>query len=389
MMYDVPVIMYHTVGVVEPGWRWNFLTVPWQTFEDQVAFLSAKGYTAITLGELCDYRFGRGTLPPRPVLFTFDDGYLDNWVYAVPILRKYGFRGTVFVNPDFVDPAPVCRPNLDDLWSGRSSLAELPIYGFLSWAEMRAMEGTGVMEVQSHAMTHTWYPSGPGIVDFRHPGDEHVWMEWNEAPERKWDYLRPEVASSARWGEPVYEHRKSLAGPRFFPDSRLADHLAGYVAAAGRDFFSRPGWRDELKAEAGRYRENNRLDERTESDAEYRARLRWELGESQRIIGEQLGKKVEFLCWPGGGYTPEAVEIARELYRASTLASRDPGEPGIDGAGHLRIRRFGVPCLEKGRRYRYPGGRYLHLFIRESQGSRFHRLGRQILKLAALANPRF
>jgi peptidoglycan/xylan/chitin deacetylase (PgdA/CDA1 family) len=387
MKIAVPVIMYHTVGVVDPGWRWQFLTLPWQIFEDQLRFLQAHGYTAIRLEQLYAYQKGEGDIPARPVIFTFDDGYLDNWVYAFPLLKKYGFCGTVFVNPEFVDPATVCRPNLEDLWAGRCREPDLPGMGFLSWAELRAM--AGVIETQSHAMTHTWYPSGPDIVDFRHPGDEHVWMDWNSHPARKWEYLQDSWQLPPCFGEPVYQHQKSLQGKRFFPDQSLGAHLKAFVAAAGSEFFQRNDWREVLQGRADAYRSANALDERLESDAEFLERLDWELGESRRIICEKLGDRAPFLCWPGGGYGSAALGAARRYYLASTLASSDRQEGGCDAEGHLRIRRFGVPYVEKSGAIAYQGGRYLHHLVREFQGSRLHRLVRQFLKLRALAGASF
>ncbi len=254
MIVDVPIIMYHSVGTVDHRWPWHFLTTPWQTFEDHLAFLQARGYRSVTLAEFHAFKTGEGNLPAKPVVFTFDDGYLDNWVFAAPLLQRYGFRGTIFVNPDFVDPSEACRPTLEDCRADRAREADLPGLGFLSWAEMRAMERSGVMDIQSHAMTHTWYPCGPKVVDFRHPGDGFFWMGWNAAPERKWDYLPDGARLPARYGEPVYEHRKSLAGPRYLPDPGLADHLVAAVAAAGAGFFERPDWRAELQREAASYR---------------------------------------------------------------------------------------------------------------------------------------
>jgi peptidoglycan/xylan/chitin deacetylase (PgdA/CDA1 family) len=376
--------MYHTVGVVEPRWCWHFLTVPWQTFESQVAFLKTQGYETVFLNDLYDHYAGLRALPERSVLFTFDDGYLDNWVYVFPILKKYGMRGTIFVNPEFVDPTPSCRPTLIDYWAGRISESELPKLGFLSWAEMRAMELEGVMDIQSHGMTHTWYPSGPQIVDFRHPGDEYVWMDWNAAPDQKWDYLRDGGKTQCNFGEPVYEHQKSLAARRFLTDSTLAAHLVKYTSTAGSDFFERSDWRDILFGEAERYRTLHSLVERYETDEEYSHRLDWELRESQQLIGDNLGKKVPFLCWPGGGYGADALTISKRYYKSSTISSRDNSAAGINADTYLRIRRIGVPSIEIQGKIIYPGGSYLYHYMKESQGNRFHRLIRQLHKLTKL-----
>ena len=56
-------------------------------------------------------------LPRRSLLITFDDGYLDNYVYAWPILRKYGHKGVVFAVTDAWQKASGPRPTLADVQS--------------------------------------------------------------------------------------------------------------------------------------------------------------------------------------------------------------------------------------------------------------------------------
>ena len=65
-------------------------------------------------------------------------------------------KGTIFVNPDFVDPGDEVRPNLDDVAAGRCRREDLLVPGFLNWAEMREMERSGVIDIPSHAITPTW-----------------------------------------------------------------------------------------------------------------------------------------------------------------------------------------------------------------------------------------
>ena len=298
----LPTIMYHTVGVPDPSWMWNFLTIPFLLFEDHLRWLRKKNFNPIGFIEYYRHvKYGEG-LPPNPVFLNFDDGYLDNWVFAYPILKKYGFKGTVFVNPEFVDPVATLRPTLEDVWDGKLSLNDLQTHGFLSWGEMRKMEEGGVMDIQSHAMTHTWYFTGPKIVDFRHPGDQYIWMDWNEKSEMKWDYLREkENAGRQRLGSPVYENGKSLEVRRYFPDRRLAEHLEGFVANKGVGFFENTNWRETLHKVAEDFSARNPLMDHYETDQERHSRLNWELGESKRILESRLSKAVNFLCWPGGG----------------------------------------------------------------------------------------
>jgi len=45
----------------------------------------------------------QGSLPPRSLVVTFDDGYADNAEIALPILQKLGLKATIFVAPGFLD----------------------------------------------------------------------------------------------------------------------------------------------------------------------------------------------------------------------------------------------------------------------------------------------
>ena len=78
-------------------------------------------------------RFPRGAaqaLPPRPILITFDDGRLDSYRGADPVLEQYGFRATMFVITE-----PVERGN--------------PFY--LRWNELPKMRDSGRWDLQEHA----------------------------------------------------------------------------------------------------------------------------------------------------------------------------------------------------------------------------------------------
>ena len=153
----VPVFMYHSVGIPDKDWQWYFLTCPYEIFEEHLKLLKKNNYHTVSLQQLFDYRVKGIKLAENPIALTFDDGYLDNWTFAFPLLKKYGFKGTIFVSPEFVDPTVHPRRNLEDVWKGNCELNQLSTKGFLSWKEMDQMEKSGVIDIQSHAMSHTFY----------------------------------------------------------------------------------------------------------------------------------------------------------------------------------------------------------------------------------------
>ncbi|MFX0198613.1 MAG: polysaccharide deacetylase family protein [Candidatus Hodarchaeota archaeon] len=262
-------------------------------------------------------------LPKNSFVLTFDDGYLDNWVFAYPLLKKYGFKGTIYVNPEFTDPRNIIRKNLEDVWKGEVKIDELRTMGYLSWREMKEMEDEGIMDIQSHTMSHTWYPASNRIIDFRHPGDPYIWMTWNDNPAKK-PYLQSDNEELVNYGEPVCAYGRAIGTMRYFLDEDLKEFMINYVKEkGGKDFFSFKNWRDELFEVARKHKEENRLNERYEAEEEYEERVYYELQKSKEIIEDRLDKEVQFLCWPGGAVTDKALKMALDIGYVSSTAGRD------------------------------------------------------------------
>lgn len=130
----VPILMYHYISEPPPGAdavRRDLSVSPVQ-FEEHLFHLQQAGYTSITLLDLVLHLANGRPLPPKPVILTFDDGYDDNYVYAFPLLRQYGFRGTFFVITGYLD-------------EGRA--------GYLTWQQAAEMQAAG-MEIEAHSVSH-------------------------------------------------------------------------------------------------------------------------------------------------------------------------------------------------------------------------------------------
>lgn len=85
---SVPILMYHDL-------EGDSLSAA--QFDAQLAALSGAGYTAVGFDELRAYVEQGAPLPDKPVVITFDDGYLSNMTYGLPVLEKYGMKATIFV----------------------------------------------------------------------------------------------------------------------------------------------------------------------------------------------------------------------------------------------------------------------------------------------------
>jgi peptidoglycan/xylan/chitin deacetylase (PgdA/CDA1 family) len=91
----VPVLMYHVIGTPPASAPYPELFVSRQLFAAQVAALARAGYHAVTLERMWRAWHGRATLPPRPVVLSFDDGYRGDFGAAMPILRRHGWAGVL------------------------------------------------------------------------------------------------------------------------------------------------------------------------------------------------------------------------------------------------------------------------------------------------------
>ena len=382
----VPVLMYHSIGMQPKSWAWAHLTEDLEVFEKTLEILANRGYRTISLEELYAYMKSGTSIPHKSIVLTFDDGYLDNWVLVAPLLRKFNFRATVYVTPDFIEESARIRSANE----GEADYRDNPV-GFMNWAELREADREGVLDVQSHAMTHTWYFSGPEIVDYHRPSEpfQYPWMAWNAEPARKPYYLNEDQQRLVQWGTPIFRHDKALVVRRFLPDSGLVQDVCNYVADNGRDsFFADPNWRTELERRFPDLTDSSCIPGYYETEEEYRARVRDELLSSKEIIEGRLNKKVEFFAWPGGGVNEVAAEIAREVgYKSWTLSSwQEPSKrnaPFADPEGVKRI--TGSSSVYAGERHLGCGGaEWIYHRIRSHQGSVASKISGAVSKLAKI-----
>ena len=102
---DVPILMYHLIDLIPPrsiepsNWGWRLevgLTTLPSAFDAQMAYLTSIHATSISLQHLSDALLYGLPLPPHPVVITFDDGRLSQWINAVPVMRRDDFTAVFF-----------------------------------------------------------------------------------------------------------------------------------------------------------------------------------------------------------------------------------------------------------------------------------------------------
>ncbi len=200
--YDRPrILMYHMVRDHVPGARFNGLRVPPAEFERQLAWLEANGWTFMTLRELVT---GESPPPGKCVALTFDDGYADNLTQALPIMRRHGAKGTLFL---------VAEREGND-WSVRKKAhhdsGELAREPKLSDGQVRELLASGLFELGAHTFTH------PRLTGLDEPAREREVIGIKGYLEER--YGVPVTSFAYPFG--IYEGK----------DVRLAER-AGYTAA--------------------------------------------------------------------------------------------------------------------------------------------------------------
>jgi peptidoglycan/xylan/chitin deacetylase (PgdA/CDA1 family) len=91
----VPILEYHVLGHPPDGAPYPELYVGRTDFEKQMDWLEERGYEAVTLEQVEGAWYHDGTLPPKPVVLSFDDGYRPQFTFALPTLRKHGWAGVL------------------------------------------------------------------------------------------------------------------------------------------------------------------------------------------------------------------------------------------------------------------------------------------------------
>lgn len=91
----VPILEYHVLGDPPPGAPYPELFVSRSDFRKQMDWLESHGYQAVTLEQVERAWYHGGTLPPKPVVISFDDGYRPQFTFALPELRRHGWAGVL------------------------------------------------------------------------------------------------------------------------------------------------------------------------------------------------------------------------------------------------------------------------------------------------------
>ncbi|HTY37217.1 MAG TPA: polysaccharide deacetylase family protein [Bacteroidota bacterium] len=141
---SIPVLMYHRVleqGDTTPG---HGIWVSASQFRSQLASLKRRGFQTITFRQYERFVRGELTLPSKPIILTFDDGYEDNYRVAFPLLQEHGFSAVIYAVTD--------RSRRTNFWDAGEPPARL-----MTDAQMQELQRAG-FEIGSHTASHAHLP---------------------------------------------------------------------------------------------------------------------------------------------------------------------------------------------------------------------------------------
>ena len=105
----VPILMYHVVTAPPAGVADAELWTPRETFRATIALLVRSGYHGVTLAQAWRAWHGGPGLPAKPVVVSFDDGYLSHSTHAKPTLRAAGWPGVLNLEGKNIGPGGLTR----------------------------------------------------------------------------------------------------------------------------------------------------------------------------------------------------------------------------------------------------------------------------------------
>lgn len=137
----IPILVYHQIDAAPPkGGAFRSLYVSPEAFGRQMGLLKMLGYQGLSMSALLPYL--RGEKQGKVVGITFDDGYLNNLTYALPVLERHGFSSTCYCVSQ--------RLGQTNVWDQPQAIAQTPL---MDAGQLRQWVAGG-QEVGAHTRYH-------------------------------------------------------------------------------------------------------------------------------------------------------------------------------------------------------------------------------------------
>ena len=323
MKASIPILSYRNISPV--------CGISPAEFRTQLEWLRDRGWQCVPLSRAVDYIKGRGDIPEKAYAITFEDAFLDHWVYAAPLLREFGLSAAFTCVTAFLHDGP-CRP---DSTTAGADLRALPMSrdawalaaerndpsGFMNRFELRILT-----EEQGHELVAGTHTRQACFVSDRAS---------DRRPKSEADPLHGLDADAQEEG-PAYPTGSAYAHDGFWP--------------VGDGMFDRP---------LARRRTEERIEFCLNEFLLCRERLE-----------EITGQPARVLAWPWGEFDEVAIEMAAlSGFEAALSFQRGPNDPSTRPFAICRIRMQGGETVrELGRRMRTASSPTLSRMFRRRTG---------------------
>jgi len=278
---SVPVLCYHKVSYVGG--------ITPEQFVEHLEFLAHNNYTSITANELYDFMVYNKKIPKKSVVITFDDCSLDNWVYAIPLLNKYGFKAIFFAITDFIGKGSKRSqypdkdlPNIEDATTSFvKALRDSDNSQFMNEEELYSTVYDYGHEVYSHSARHQ--------MCFKSLKLKGVYP-------KKWHWGIFGIYDEVKEGSKYYDRGSAYAYDGYWPVIQNGELI---------------------------YRKR-------ETEERYKFCLE-DFTRSKKYLENLLDKPLVFFCWPWGHYDKLSMKALQEAgYKGSFTLERFPNSYGTN-----------------------------------------------------------
>lgn len=133
VVFDIPIFAYHRFG----DERYPSTNISDGVFEQQLKYLKENNFKVLTLGEAINLWEAGNEFPEKAVILSIDDGYLSFYTHGWPLLKKYNFHASIFIQTETVGGGD-----------------------FMSWNQIREIQKAGI-EIGNHSAAHSYFVNLP------------------------------------------------------------------------------------------------------------------------------------------------------------------------------------------------------------------------------------
>jgi len=158
----VPILEYHVLGRPQTEVPYPDLYVPRASFRKQMDWLDERGYEAVTLEHVEEAWYHHGTLPQKPIVISFDDGYRPQYTFALPTLSKHGWPGVLNLKAEGSD---LYTSNVEAMLEAGWELAAHTI----NHSDLTTLEGEALEEEVAGSRKLLQHEYGVPVKNFCYP----------------------------------------------------------------------------------------------------------------------------------------------------------------------------------------------------------------------------